>query len=227
MDQPHLSSPGLDAASAQPAAEALRLKWLGIDTSQEAVIYMRRDCPVCRSEGFQAQSRVRVELAGREIISTLNVIDSELLSHGEASLSVAGWRALKAREGSTIRVYPAPLVESVRTLRAKIYGHRFDRPGLRAILEDVSQGRYSDIFLSAFITACAGDRLDIRETTWLTEAMAQCGEQLDWGQGPIADKHCVGGLPGNRTTLIVTPIIACAGLRMPKTSSPQSSRALG
>jgi thymidine phosphorylase len=33
------------------------------------------------------------------------------------------------------------------------------------------------------------------------------------------DKHCVGGLPGNRTTMIIVPIVAACGLRMPKTSS--------
>jgi thymidine phosphorylase len=32
----------------------LRLKRLGIDTYQEPVIYMRQDCDVCRSEGFEA-----------------------------------------------------------------------------------------------------------------------------------------------------------------------------
>jgi Thymidine phosphorylase len=33
------------------------------------------------------------------------------------------------------------------------------------------------------------------------------------------DKHSVGGLPGNRTTLLIVPIVAAAGVTMPKTSS--------
>lgn len=49
--------------------------------------------------------------------------------------------------------------------------------------------------------------------------MVAAGERLDWGHSPIADKHCVGGLPGNRTTPIVVSIIAAAGLTIPKTSS--------
>ena len=35
----------------------------------------------------------------------------------------------------------------------------------------------------------------------------------------IVDKHCIGGVPGNRTTMIVVPMLAAAGLTVPKTSS--------
>jgi len=49
--------------------------------------------------------------------------------------------------------------------------------------------------------------------------MLKTGEQLHWDHPVVADKHCVGGLPGNRTTPIVVAIGAAAGLVMPKTSS--------
>jgi thymidine phosphorylase len=49
--------------------------------------------------------------------------------------------------------------------------------------------------------------------------MVDSGVRLSWATQPIVDKHCVGGLPGNRTTLIVVPIVAAAGLTIPKTSS--------
>jgi thymidine phosphorylase len=42
---------------------------------------------------------------------------------------------------------------------------------------------------------------------------------MHWGDGPVMDKHSVGGLPGNRTTMLIVPIVAACGLRMPKTSS--------
>ena len=49
--------------------------------------------------------------------------------------------------------------------------------------------------------------------------MVEAGERLTWPAGVIVDKHCVGGLPGNRTTPIVVAIVASLGLTMPKTSS--------
>jgi len=42
---------------------------------------------------------------------------------------------------------------------------------------------------------------------------------MSWPSSPVVDKHCVGGLPGNRTTLLIVPIVAAYGLTMPKTSS--------
>jgi len=40
------------------AVHTMRVRRLGIDTHQQAVVYMRQDCPVCRSEGFAAEARV-------------------------------------------------------------------------------------------------------------------------------------------------------------------------
>ena len=77
---------------------ALRLRELGIDTRQEHVIYMRRDCHVCRAEGFEAQARVEVRHGDRTVLATLNVIESDLLSPGEVSLSTSAWRALGAHQ---------------------------------------------------------------------------------------------------------------------------------
>ena len=57
----------------------LKLRRLGIDTHQETVVYMRRDCPVCRSEGFAAHARISVSLNGRTIIATLSQITSDPL----------------------------------------------------------------------------------------------------------------------------------------------------
>ncbi|MDO8778020.1 MAG: thymidine phosphorylase family protein [Burkholderiaceae bacterium] len=197
----------------------LRLRPLGIDTQQEHVIYMRRDCHVCRAEGFEAQTRVEVDLRGQRIIATLNVVHSELLAVGEASLSTSAWRALGAVPGDTISVAHAPTLDSLSAVRSKIYGHRLDAPAFDAIVGDVAAGRYSDLHIAAFLSACAGGRMDLQETIDLTRAMVNVGERIDWGRTPIADKHCVGGLPGNRTTPIVVAIAAAAGLTMPKTSS--------
>ena len=197
----------------------LRLRRVGIDTYQEAVIYMNRDCHVCRAEGFNAQSRVEVILGSRRLIATLNVVSVEMLRDGEAGLSESAWHALDAREGDVIRVsHPEPL-ESLRALRAKVYGQRLPPAAWRDIISDVAAGRFSNLHLAAFITACAGDRLDLDETIELTRAMVESGERLTWSNRLVVDKHCVGGLPGNRTTLLVVPIVAAAGLTIPKTSS--------
>lgn len=197
----------------------LRLRRIGIDTYQEPVVYMRADSHVCRAEGFEARSRVEVHSGERTIIATLNVVHGDLLRPWEASLSEHAWRALGAQEGEMVSVsHPRP-VESLSRLRAKVYGERLSDEDLGNIITDIAADRYSDLHLAAFVTACAGGRLDAGEVVALTSAMAQAGERIFWQQPIIADKHCVGGLPGNRTTLIVVPIVAACGLVIPKTSS--------
>jgi thymidine phosphorylase len=61
--------------------------------------------------------------------------------------------------------------------------------------------------------------LNLDELVSLTRAMTSAGQRLYWGHAPIVDKHCVGGLPGNRTTMIIVPVVAAYGLTIPKTSS--------
>lgn len=201
------------------ANSTLTLRRLGIDTYHEAVLYMNRNCHVCRSEGFVAQSRVRVSLGERHLIATLNVVAPQMLRDGEASLSESAWLALGAHEGARIHVgHPDPL-ESVSALRAKVYGQRIGEAAWHDIVTDIVNGHYSNLHLAALVTACAGDRMDADETLSLTRAMVDTGERLSWSAPVVVDKHCVGGLPGNRTTLIVVPIVAAAGLIIPKTSS--------
>ncbi len=113
----------------------------------------------------------------------------------------------------------APALDSLSVVRSKIYGHRLDPPALRSIISDVAQGHYSDVQIAAFLSASAGGRMDLQETIDLTQAMVDAGERIAWGRSPIADKHGVGGLPGNRTTPIVVAICTAAGPTMPKTSS--------
>ncbi len=201
------------------AKPSLCLQHLGIDTYKEAVIYMRKDCQVCLSEGFEVQTRVRVSRGDRSIIATLHTIKTDLLDPGHVSLSEYAWKLLAANEGDAITVSHAQPVQSLSFVRSKIYGNKLPEREVRTIIKDIVGGRYSDIHISAFLTGCAGGRMDIDEIINLTKAMIDVGDRLTWHSDIIVDKHSVGGLPGNRTTPIVVAIVADFGLTMPKTSS--------
>jgi thymidine phosphorylase len=100
--------------------QTLKLRRLGIDTYTDPVLFMNRDCPIFRSEGFDARARVRVMLGDRSVIATLHVVSSALLAPDEAGLSECAWTALGASESAQVRVsHPEP-VESVSRLRAKV-----------------------------------------------------------------------------------------------------------
>jgi len=197
----------------------LRLKRLGIDTYHDFVVYLRKDSHVCRSEGFTSHARVDVMAGTKSITATLNFVTGSLLAKGEAGLSERAWQRLGVHEGTEVSVTHSKSLDSLGHIRAKVYGKRIRDSDFTEILTDIVAGYYSDIHLSSFITACAARELDLEEIVGLTSAMVASGERMTWKHRPIVDKHCVGGLPGNRTTPIIVSIVASCGLTMPKTSS--------
>jgi thymidine phosphorylase len=212
------------SASGPPAAPSigahrLRARRIGIDTQHEAVVLMHKECSVCRSEGFTAHTRILLRAGERHVIATLYQVTSGLVAPDEAALSESAWVRLGLEDGATISVSHPDSLESMGHVRSRIHGRALPDAALQAIVADVTDGRYSDIELSSFVTACATRPLDEREVLALTRAMVDVGDRLSWGGGTVVDKHSIGGLPGNRTTPIIVPIIAALGLTMPKTSS--------
>ena len=201
------------------SSSLMRLKSLGMDAHHEFVAYLHRDSHICRSEGFESQARIRLTLGIKSIIATLNVVHSELLDLDEIGLSISAEEALEAQAGDQLEATQAPPLDSLSQLRSKIYGHALDQTALDAIIRDITGGQYSNVHVAAFLTAMASDRTTLNETADLTRSMVQVGDRLKWPATIVADKHCVGGLPGNRTTPIVVAIAAAAGLVIPKTSS--------
>ncbi|WP_417224634.1 thymidine phosphorylase family protein [Amphritea sp.] len=200
-------------------ATTLQARRLGIDTRQEPIIYLRADSPVCRSEGFSALSRVLVHTEHCKIIATLNIITGEMLRRGQIGFSESAWLRLQLNADDNVWLsHPRP-VQSLSHVRAKVYGHTLNKQQFQEIINDIVDGRYADVHIASFITACGDDKLNDLEITALTRAMIDSGSRIDWGQPMVIDKHCVGGLPGNRTTPIVVSILAASGLTMPKTSS--------
>ena len=197
----------------------LRVRRLGIETQHEPIVYMHADCPVAHSEGFAARAQIELKAAGRSALATLHQVFSDIVAMDEVGLSEAVWHRLGAPDGAEVRIsHPRPL-ESMSFVRAKVYGHRLNDERLRTIIKDVAAERYSDVQLAAFITAFSSQPPQIAEVVALTRAMVEAGDQLSWPGPLILDKHCVGGLPANRTTPLIVSIVAAAGLVIPKTSS--------
>ena len=149
----------------------LKYKSLGIYTQNENVVYMREDCHVCISEGFEALTRIRVSNMSSSIIASLHIITSEVLRQGEIGLSQIAAKKLKVWDGETLYVSHLEPIESLSFVRAKIYNQKLGYTAYKDIITDIIEGDYSNIHLSAFITACAGDRMDIDEISDLTKAM--------------------------------------------------------
>jgi AMP phosphorylase len=60
--------------------------------------------------------------------------------------------------------------------------------------------------------------MSMDEIEALTKAMVETGERIDFGR-PAFEKHSIGGVPGNKVSLLIVPIVASLGVLIPKTSS--------
>lgn len=77
----------------------------------------------------------------------------------------------------------------------------------------------TDYWLGAWLAAACAKPLDYEQTKWLTMAMAESGSVIDVSSlpHPVVDKHSTGGV-GDKTTLIILPILASCGLSCLKMS---------
>jgi thymidine phosphorylase len=202
-----------------------KVKHLPIDTLREHVITIHQSAVRNGNLGFNPLDRARVfgphpeTGAMREVVGVLNFCSDGLVAPDEIGLCEEAFRDLGLPEGAAVSATLAAAPHSVDLVRAKLEGKRLDRAAFDAILSDVVAHRYSRVELSMFVLACSLKTLDINEVVDYTRAMIATGTTLDFGAGPIADKHSVGGVPGNRTTMVVVPILAALGLKTPKTSS--------
>lgn len=198
---------------------ALLFKDLGIDTNQEFVVFMPSSCHICKSEGFQALTRLSVSLNRSTIVATLNIISSDLLKEGEISLSKSAMQKLKVKGNDLLEVLHIETQNSMTHVKEKLNGNPLNEWQYNDIIKDIAAQKYSNILLSSFIAACSGENLNMEEISFLTLAIMQAGNKVEWENEIIADNECLGGLHGNRISMIVVPLIASLGITIPKISS--------
>jgi len=165
-----------------------------------------------------------VQANGQAIAAVLNVVDDEhIVQTCDLGLSEEAFDRLRVAEGQPASIEHAEPPPSIAALHRKIAGERLSRDDLFAVMHDIAGARYSKIELAAFVVATNQFELDRDEVLHLTEAMIAVGRRIDWqhevGRGPVVDKHCIGGIPGNRTSMLVVPIVTAHGMWCPKTSS--------
>ena len=169
------------------------------------------------SLGVISSDRVRLKTNSVDVVAILNT--SNTLPEGMLGAFKEVKDRLKLKEGDSVEVQIADRPESLSSIREKIHGQRLVPVKYESIVEDVVENHLSDIELAAFITALEIHGMSMEETEALSRSMIRKGRTINFERTPILDKHSIGGVPGDKTTLIVVPILAAAGYTIPKSSS--------
>ena len=196
----------------------LKIRRIRLDTGRENVVVISSRSKALRAEVFRGFSRVELRTGAKSLLATLLLTDDGLVGGDEIGMAEPAFRRFAESIGTLVTVAPAARPASLDAVRAKIQGRSFNASEIGAIIDDVTHYRYSDMEIAAFLVGSASF-MTSDELLALSQAMAQAGTQLTWDRPIVVDKHCIGGIPGNRTSMIVVPIVAAHGLTIPKTSS--------
>lgn len=164
----------------------------------------------------------RIKIRRRHKVETV-VVDiaqsDKLIPKGRLGVFEEVLSSLKIRNNDKVDITIARKPLSINYIKKKLDGQRLSKQEIDQIVWDIVHNKLSAVELTYFVAACYTNVMSTEETILLTKAMVKHGETLKLNKYPVVDKHSIGGIPGNRTSMIVVPIIAAAGYCIPKTSS--------
>jgi len=201
----------------------LKLKKLVFDAGNPIVFLNRKQA---QKLNVHIGDRVEVSANSQKVISVADIFKGFLADH-EVALSEEAVEHLKIKTRDVVELRLALNPKSDRFIMKKVQGKQLKKDEIWTIIKDIVDNSLTEAEISYFVSGVAARGMTLKETIYLTEAMYKTGETIKWRREKIADKHSIGGIPGNRTTPIVVSICASAGIIIPKTSSRAITSAAG
>lgn len=169
---------------------------------------------------LHALDRIKIKSSRNEIIAVLDIsVHAKDLNNGYIGLFEEAYNALNIKNGEYVEISIEKKPISVDYIKKKLNNKELNFEEINQIIKDLTLNKLTEIELTYFISGCYINNLSDKETYYLTQSIVKNGKRLGIKNKIILDKHCIGGIPNNRTSLIIVPIIAAAGLTIPKTSS--------
>jgi pyrimidine-nucleoside phosphorylase len=112
-------------------------------------------------------------------------------------------------------------MRAVDIIRKKRDASELARDEIEFLIRGATDGSVPDYQLAAFLMAVVWRGMTSAELAALTEAMLHSGQVLDFSalRGSKVDKHSTGGV-GDKTSLVVAPVVAAAGINVPLGQKP-------
>lgn len=179
--------------------------------------------------GIHENDRISIEKLskGSTEFSTIVNIGEKIINENEIGISSEIKEFFNIKDGEIVDVNIAKSPISLQYIKKKLDKKRLSKKEIKEIIKDIVNNSLSDPEIALFISGMYENKMNFKETIDLIESFLESGERLSFKGKFIVDKHCIGGIPGNRTTPIVVAICAAAGLTFPKSSSKAITSAAG
>jgi len=200
-----------------------KIKPIDIFTGRNIIVLNKAEA---QEHDIYSGYRTEIRHGGKSTIAIVDVSEA-IVEPGEIGVFRDIATANKMRKGETVEIVHMDRPESIGYIKKKLDKGVLNDAEIRTIVREIMQDRLSEIETSSWITAAYINGFSDDEVIALANATVESGDQLDLGKRPVLDKHCIGGVAGNRTTMVVVPIIAAAGAYIPKTSSRSITSASG
>ena len=169
----------------------------------------------------------RVAISNSKKVYAVVDIFPKLVRTNQIGLSQELSKILKIKNGTTVEVSSSEISDASFLIKKKINGETLNQKELNYLISEIVHNNLTEAEIAFFTAAQKLNGMKFEETVNLTKAMVKTGAKLKFKGKYIADKHCIGGVAGNRTTPIVVAICAAVGLTLPKTSSRAITSASG
>lgn len=170
--------------------------------------------------------RIEILYNNKKIIAILDIVRG-FVKFGETALSEEIINYFKPSSHALVDINLALEPRSNRFIYKKLNGAELSKKEIYKIIEDITNNALTEAEIAYYVSGVYNNGMTLKETTFLSEAIFSTGVKIKWPFHLVADKHCIGGVPGNRTTPLVVSICAAAGIKMPKTSSRAITSAAG
>jgi AMP phosphorylase len=194
----------------------MRLKIKKLEFSAGRPIAMLNQ-QVAENLNIHVDERVVISHNSKKVIAVIDV-SKNFIKNSEIAASSEVLETLNIQEGVSVDVDPAPKPESIAIIKKKLDGKVLEKKEINLLIKDIVDNALTEAEIAYFVSSVYKCGMNMQETFDLTDAIYKSGKKLEL-KGKVVDKHSIGGIPGNRTTPIVTSICASSGLIMPKTSS--------
>ncbi|MEM2948205.1 MAG: AMP phosphorylase [Candidatus Anstonellales archaeon] len=200
-----------------------QVKTIDIFTGKRIIVLNDREA--MQNEIYPGQ-RIGLRIRGEDHTAIVD-LSSEMVKAGEIGVFKDVAKELDLHDGDIIEIQHIPTPVSLESIRKKLDGNELSAEEIESVISDLMANKLDEPELAMWIASTYVRGMTDRETVALTNAIAASGEMLQLGKSPIVDKHCIGGVAGNRTTMVIVPIVAAAGLYIAKTSSRAITSAAG